>query len=384
MIRLLLVIPTLDRSGAEKQLTLLARGLPRDEVSVHVVALTRGGPYADELRAAGIEVTVLGKRMKFDPRALRDLKRLVREERPDVIHSWLFAANAYARFVAGGADGPPVIVSERCVDSWKSGWQLWLDRRLIPRTRMLVANSESVAEFYRGVGYPADRVSVIPNGIAQPAAPSCTRDELLRELGLPDDARLVAYVGRLARQKRLDTLMWAAQLLRQANDRSYLLIAGDGPEAARAQDLARKLECERHVRFLGHRNDAASLLPLVDVFWLASDFEGMSNSLMEAMAAGRPVVVSSIPPNRELVDHGEEGFLVDVGDGVGFAQYTVRLLDDPQLAATMGEAGRRRMQQRHSVELMVSRHMDLYRQVTGSDEPADERAPADTTETTSN
>lgn len=232
MIRLLLLIPTLDRSGAEKQLTLLARGLPRDEVSVHVVALTRGGPYADELRAAGVEVTVLGKRMKFDPRALRDLKRLVREERPDVIHSWLFAANAYARFVAGGADGPPVIVSERCVDSWKSGWQLWLDRRLIPRTRMLVANSESVAEFYRGVGYPADRVSVIPNGIAQPAAPSCTRDELLRELSLPDDARLVAYVGRLARQKRLDTLMWAAQLLRQANDRSYLLIAGDGPEAA--------------------------------------------------------------------------------------------------------------------------------------------------------
>ncbi|MFG0294392.1 MAG: glycosyltransferase, partial [Maioricimonas sp. JB045] len=106
MIRLLLVIPTLDRSGAEKQLTLLARGLPRDEVSVHVVALTRGGPYADELRAAGVEVTVLGKRMKFDPRALRDLKRLVREERPDVSHSWLFAANAYARFVAGGADGP--------------------------------------------------------------------------------------------------------------------------------------------------------------------------------------------------------------------------------------------------------------------------------------
>ncbi|QDU36883.1 Putative glycosyltransferase EpsD [Maioricimonas rarisocia] len=360
MIRLLLLIPTLDRSGAEKQLMLLARGLPTDEFSVHVVALTRGGPYADVLRQAGIDVTVLGKRMKFDPRTLRDLRRLVREERPDVIHSWLFAANAYARFVAGGANGPPVVVSERCVDSWKSGWQLWLDRRLVSRTRMLLANSESVAEFYRGVGHPAERVMVIPNGIEEPPSPSCSREELLRELSLPDDARLVAYVGRLAPQKRLDTLLWAAQLLRQANERSYLLIAGDGPQAAWAKELSRKLECDRHVRFLGHRDDAASLLPLVDAFWLASDFEGMSNSLMEAMACGRPVVVSNIPPNRELVDHGVEGYLVDVGDGVGLAQYTARLLDDPDLAAKMGEAGRRRMQEHHSVAQMVSRHAELY------------------------
>ncbi|MFG0335384.1 MAG: glycosyltransferase, partial [Maioricimonas sp. JB049] len=162
--------------------------------------------------------------------------------------------------------------------------------------------------------------------------------------------------------------IWATQLLRQANDRSYLLIAGDGPQAGWARQQARKLECDRHVRFLGHRDDAALLLPHADVFWLASDFEGMSNSLMEAMSCGRPVVVSSISPNRELVDHGVEGYLVDVGDGVGFAQYTVRLLDDPELAAKMGAAGRQRMRERHSVSQLVARHAELYRRVVAATE----------------
>ena len=97
MIKVSLLIPTLDRSGAEKQLTLLATGLPRDEFDVNVLALTRGGPYEDALREAGVPVTLLGKRWKFDPLAFRRLKRWLTEHSPDVLHTWLFAANAYGR-----------------------------------------------------------------------------------------------------------------------------------------------------------------------------------------------------------------------------------------------------------------------------------------------
>ena len=131
--RVLLVIPTLDQSGAEKQLTLLATGLPRDQFDVRVVALTRGGPYAENLERHGIPVTILAKRWKFDPFCLWRLRRVIRDWQPAIIHTWLFAANAYGRMVAGGRGQPPVIVSERCVDTWKSGWQLKLDRRQIPR-----------------------------------------------------------------------------------------------------------------------------------------------------------------------------------------------------------------------------------------------------------
>ena len=112
-IRVLLIIPTLDQSGAEKQFTLLATGLPKDQFDVHVIALTRGGPYTETISHAGIPISILNKRWKFDPFCLSRLSSSIRTIKPDLIHTWLFAANAYGRMVAGGKNQPPVIVSER-------------------------------------------------------------------------------------------------------------------------------------------------------------------------------------------------------------------------------------------------------------------------------
>src|SRR5690606_28669095 len=182
-------------------------------------------------------------------------------------------------------------------------------------TDLMVANSKSVAEFYRRQGVPAERITVVPNGIELPHPSSFDRQTVLAELNLPPDAKLVGHVGRLAKQKRVDDLLWAIQVLRQADDRAYFLVVGDGPEAVRLLRHAHNVECAGHVRFLGHRSDVPAILSLLDAFWLGSDFEGMSNSLMEAMAAGIPAVVTDIPPNRELVAHGEQGYLVGVGDG---------------------------------------------------------------------
>lgn len=366
MIRLQLVIPTLDRSGAEKQFALLATGLPRDEFRVEVVALTRGGPYAENIRQAGLPLTILKKRWRFDPPALRRLRRHLRERRPDIVHTWLFAANAYGRLAVGsGAERPKLIVSERCVDVWKSRWQLWLDRRLIARTDRLIANAECVAEFYRGLGYPADRVSVIHNGVETPVPGVRAADSIREEFGIARGTRLIGYVGRLAPQKRLTDLIWAMELLRHLDHPVCLLIIGDGPQRSELEQFAREIRVDELIRFAGHRLDAASLIPHLDVFWLASDFEGQSNSLMEAMAAGVPVVVSDIAPNRELVTHIETGLVVPVGDKAGFAKATGQLLSDPDLAERLALAARLRMQRDFSIAQMIDGHVALYREIHG-------------------
>lgn len=363
MIKLLLLIPTLDRSGAEKQLTLLAARLPRSEFSVHVVALTRSGPYAADLAAAGIPVTVLNKRFKCDPFAWLRLRKLLKDLQPDVLHTWLFAANSYGRLAACSSPRIPVIVSERCVDSWKTGWQLWLDRRLIGRTTRLVGNSQSVADFYRNLGVPSEKLDVIYNGIDLLDYPPGARDIARQELGIKPESHVVGFVGRLANQKRLVDLIWAFELIRVMHGEVVFVMIGDGPERQQLEYFAHRLEISDRVKFLGHREDAQRFLPAFDVFWLASDFEGLSNSIMEAMAAGLPVVASDIPPNRELVIPEKTGYLVPIGNRVAYAQLAERLLLDPALARQFGAAGRERIASHFSVEQMVESYSRLYQEV---------------------
>ncbi|MCA9000255.1 MAG: glycosyltransferase [Planctomycetaceae bacterium] len=357
--KLLLVIPTLDRSGAEKQFCLLATGLSREGVDVRVLVLSRGGPLQRDLEEAGIHVEILHKWGRIDPRPIWRIRRVIRDWQPDTVLSALFSANTTARLATVGMKSPPRrIISERCVDSWKASWQRKLDRLLIPYTDLLIANSESVREFYQQLGFPSDKIQVIANGVTPPAAPAMTYEQLCEQIGVPSDARLVAYVGRLAPQKRIRDLLWGAQLIRQANDKVHLLVIGDGPERNELELYAEDVEAASHVRFLGHREDAASLLHLAEAFWLASEYEGMSNSLMEAMAAGKPVVVSDIPPNRELVIHEQDGLIVNLGDSVGLMQYTLKLLENPDWAARLGSAAAEKMARRYSIEQMISRFVD--------------------------
>lgn len=377
LIKLQIVIPTLDQSGAEKQFALLATGLPRNEFDVHVLALSRGGAYESLLREAGIPCTILRKRGRFDFRNLLDVRRALKDFQPDVILSCLFSANSAVRLATVGLPFRPVtLISERCVDSWKSGWQTRLDRILIPRTDRLIGNSQSVCEFYGGLGYPVDVMSVIPNGVEVPALPEMSRAEFLKRWDLPEDARLTAFVGRLAPQKDLPTLLWAMQLLRQGNPKAYLLLIGEGPERENLVQTAKQLEMIKHVRFLGHQSSAAQLLHHVDVFWLASRFEGMSNSLMEAMACGKPVIASDIPPNRELIQHGVDGYLVNPGDSAGFTQYSTRLLQDPAEAERIGTAAAMKMRNEYTTERMLQRYADLIRQEYSRKQAAQANAQA--------
>jgi glycosyltransferase involved in cell wall biosynthesis len=318
------------------------------------------------LWAAEIPVTVIGKSWKIDLAALGRLLRLIRRLAPQVVQTCIFAANAYGRAAAFRAGVPHVLAGERCVDPWKRWHELLIDRHLARRTQRIITNSNGVREFYVGHGLPAEKFAVIPNGV-EPFRPSrvAAREELLQELGLPGNARLIGAVNRLWPQKRVKDLIWAADLLKCVRDDTHLLIVGDGPQRWRLERYRDQVEITDRVHFLGERDDVPRLLPHLDCLWLGSEYEGQSNAIMETMSAGIPVVATDIPGNRDLVVPGETGYLVPVGDRAGFARWTQTLLDDPALAQRLGAAGRQRMLAEFSVEKLIARHVALYEQVLG-------------------
>ena len=370
MLNVLQLIPTLDRSGAEKQMVLLAKGLPRDRFRVEVAALTRLGPLASDLAAAGVPVTLIGKRFKVDPLALGRLTRFLRAKRFDVVQTWIYAADTYGRVAAHRAGVPVVVTAEMAVDLWKGRSGRAVDRFLARWTDRVVGNSRAVVDFYRDdVGIPADKLAMIPSGIADDeVAPDVDPAAVRSELGLPPGCPLAIFVGRLAEQKGVGDLVAALDLLQHVRPDLRTLIVGDGPLRGRLEADARafRLLDDGRATFLGHRADVPRLLAASDVLVLPSRYEGMPNVVLEAMRWGKPVVATAAPGTTEVVVDEATGLLVPLRDPVALARAIRRVVADPDLARRLGEAGRARVEAEFGVDRMVDRFAALYEEVARS------------------
>ncbi len=361
-LKVLQLIPTLDRSGAEKQMVMLSKGLPRDRFRVEVAALTRSGPLAAELEAAGIPVTVIGKSLKVDPIALARLGRFLKAGSFDVVQTWIFAANTYGRVASRLARVPVVVVAEMAVDLWKGRLDRAVDRRLSTWCDRLVGNSHAVVDFYRGLGVPEDRLAMIYSGIGDEEPPPVD-PRGPRRVRVRAEARLVLFAGRLAEQKRVDDLLKALDLLQHVQPDIRTLIAGDGPLKERLEETAHGYALDAQVRFLGHRNDVPRLLAAADLLVLPSSYEGLPNVVLEAMRFRKPVVATAAPGTTEVVVDGETGSLVPVGDVIVLARAIRDLVRDPALARRLGEAGRARAESHFGADNMVAQFAELYEQL---------------------
>lgn len=363
------IIPTLVQGGAEKQMSLLAANLDREQFESHVVVLTHTGPLEQELRDQGVQVHVIGKRGKFDPTALVRLTRKLRELKPDVVHTWLFAANSYGRLAAQRAGVPVIVAGERCVDPWKQWWHHCVDRWLLKYTATIVTNTKAVVDFYGQFGIPQSKFTVIPNTVIPSTQQPISREEFFKRLKIPPRGKIVGAVGRLWKQKGYRDLIWAGELLRVAYQDVYLIIVGDGPEKEKLLEYRDKAGAQDAVRFVGHREDAAELMSAFDVLWNGSLYEGQSNTILEAMSLGIPTVASDIPGNRDLVVHGETGYLFGLGDMGALTQSTNALLLDDSRRKLLGEQSRRRAETHFSLAAMIQAHAALYRQLLQSHSP---------------
>lgn len=362
MLKVLQLIPTLDRSGAEKQMVLLAKGLPRDRFRVEVAALTRLGPLAADLEAAGVPVTLIGKRHKVDPLALSRLVRFLDAGRFDVIQTWIYAADTYGRVAARRAGVPVVVTAEMAVDVWKGRSERAVDRFLARWTDRVVGNSGAVVEFYRGLGIPPEKLAMIPSGVGDEEPPAVDPARVRLEFGWPAGAPVALFAGRLADQKGVEYLITALDLLQHVRPDLRTMIVGDGPLRARLEATAGafRLTGEGRVKFLGHRDDVPRLLAASDLLVLPSLYEGLPNVVLEAMRSRKPVVATAAPGTTEVVDDGVTGLLVPLRDPVALARAIRDVIDDPEKARTMGQAGRTRVDAEFGVGQMVGRFAELY------------------------
>ena len=362
-IKVCMIIATLERGGAEHQLSLVATNLDRARFEPFVVALTRGGSFEQVLRDRDVPHAVIGKRAKLAPLALVRLARLVRSLRPDVVHTWMFTASAYGRVAARLAGVRAVVANVNCAHLGEARVRLGVDRMLARKTRRFIAVSESVAEWLEGAGVPGQRITTIHDAF-EPAGWPC------KPLGGPPEVgrapRLVA-VGRLWPQKRYDVVLRCMREIVRAFPEAHLTIAGEGPARPELEGLADELGLGQSVSMPGLVQDVPGLLARSDLFLMGSDYEGLPNAVMEAMYVGLPVVATDAPGIRDLVRDGCTGVLAPTGDPEALAARAVDLLGSPELMQAVAVQARRLIAEDHTVEGMVRAYEEVYERLAGGE-----------------
>jgi glycosyltransferase involved in cell wall biosynthesis len=260
--------------------------------------------------------------------------------------------------VARLAGAPTIIYTPQTIDVRRVRWH-WLyiliECALAHLTDVLVAVNESDRERLIQWGVPTHKVVTIPNGIALTNFEGLVDvGDLRQALGLPGERPLVMQVGRLSAQKHpLAFVEGAAQVVRECPDVRFALI-GDGPLRDVAAAHIRELDLEGHVHLLGWRDEAFRLVAAADVVSLTSRWEGTPYALLEAMAWSRPVVATAVNGCPEIVVDGVTGFLVPPGDTTAWARRMIDLLNDPAQASAMGRQGRKRVEERFTLQQMIA------------------------------
>ncbi len=339
----------LDVGGQEKLLVEFARHADRRKVDLHFVSLGTRGVLADDLEACGWPVTALGAPSGLRPALVLRLARLFRRGRADVVHTHDDRPNIHGA-PAAKLVGARVVHTRHSQGSLLSRRQALLVALVSRFTDRFVCISRDSAAWAVRHGIPRRRVRTIWNGI---------------DLGRfaytgPCAGGPAVIVARLAPEKDVDTLLRAAATIVRACPDFRLEIAGDGPCRGDLERRAAERGLGECVRFLGAVRDVPALLARARLFVLSSLTEGISLTLLEAMARGLPVVATEVGGNVEVVRPGETGFLVPPQQPDQLAQTLLQLWLDPVLGARLGRAGRQRVEGLFDVRRMVAEYEALY------------------------
>jgi glycosyltransferase involved in cell wall biosynthesis len=315
---------------------------------------------------AELPTSIIKMNGAFDTQWARAFAALVRNERVGVIHTHEFTANAYGSLM-GQIMGVPVVATVHGKNYFAEQVKRRIAYRYVSRVSRMVAVSEDLKQFIvQRVGVAEHRVNVVYNGVdAAGPLPVDQLSAIREDLRLSEYDHVIGAVGSLYPVKGHIHLIKALPDILKACPKTVLLLVGQGELAQTLKTEVVKLNLDAHVRFLGFRSDVPALLSLFDVFVLPSLSEGLSMALLEAMAAGKPVVATKVGGNSELVLDGETGFLIDSGSPESISDRIVQVLQDKVGAVRMGDRGRLRVRDKFSFRAMVDKYENYYEQAIG-------------------
>lgn len=354
------VLYALQPGGMEFGLVKIVNGMDRARVRSSICSTVPAVGNMKTLVSPEVPVFELRRREGNDPRLVWDLYRLLRRERPHIVHTHAWGTLVEGLVAARLARVPVVIHGEHGTLQLR-GYQSRIQRSMWGRTDRVLSVSLRLAERMAAVtGFPHERITTIQNGVDCSRFSPALREAARAELGLARESVVIGTAGRLVPVKDHGNLIDALVILRQRGWRFTALIAGDGPLGALLESRIAAHNLTSDVRLLGQRTDIERVFAALDVFVLPSKSEGMSNTILEAMASGAPVVATRVGAADELVEDGRTGLLVPRENAGALSAALMRLVEDPALRRQMGSAGRLKAETEFSLARMVRTYETFY------------------------
>ncbi|MCG6154303.1 glycosyltransferase [Rubinisphaera margarita] len=359
---ILFCITELDPGGAERAFVQLITRLDRTEWNPRVVCLSGEGELVEQLRQNGIEVVCLHASRRRPLAALLKLRREMRRFRPRLVQSYLFHANLLARIAARMA-GVPVMVCGIRVAERRSNSYLKLDRWTDRWVTRHVCVSEAVRRFtVEQGGLPAEKLLVIPNGVDLDRFR--TAEPVLRtELHCSDSDFLILFAGRLDPQKGVLSLPDLAERLKPKYPQLRWLIAGEGPLRGELKQQIQSRGLTETVQLLGSRDDIPELMKTADLFVFPSRWEGMPNVILEAMAAGLPIVSTAVEGIEDLLKDDMSGAIVPIGENAALAVRIEQLIEQPETRERYASQASRAVGRCPTWDAVAEQYQELYREL---------------------
>jgi len=365
MINTLHLVWNLIRGGTEGQCARVAIELASRGLKQKVMVFRREGyflPIVEEATGPVADIGIRGMARPGTAAAIMRLAYKIRKERINILHAWDADAAIFGQFAAALA-GIHLITSRRDLGQIYPPHKVWLMRRADRRAKVIVANASAIVDEFVRQGTPHEKFRVIPNILNVTETDMLSSLDFSRITELPP-GELVVMVARLDPEKDIPTFIYAAERILRLHPKASFLIAGDGVERNRLEILARHHQLNNRLVFLGEVLEIPSLLKHCSVGVLTpSRNEGLSNTILEYMAAGLPVIATDCGGNRELVQPPHGGVIVPVGDADALANAVVDYLRKPALRKLAGDFNRRQVLECHQPDRVGDQFEELYREV---------------------